>query len=261
VERPRILITNDDGYRSAGITELATALAAIGDVTIVAPDDDRSGVGHQLSIKAPVKVAEVTGAPIRTFRCYGTPADCVVIGAFDLCGGRPALVVSGVNRGANLGDDINYSGTVAAAIEGTLIGIPSFSISLTAHWPDHSPVHHWSTATGVAVDMASWVFEHGLPEGTFLNINVPNVEREKLGELRWTHQGRKRYHDRLDPRVDPRGGKYYWIWGAYDPAQMREGTDLAAIRDGFVSVTPIAIDRTDEALLEKMRAEPLPAAR
>jgi 5'-nucleotidase len=122
VQRPRILVTNDDGYRSFGLIAVAEALSELGDVTVVAPAADMSGVGHSVSIKQPVRVAEVRDRSVPTYRCSGTPADCVVIGAYDLCGGMPAIVVSGINRGANLGDDLNYSGTVAAAIEGVIVG-------------------------------------------------------------------------------------------------------------------------------------------
>jgi 5'-nucleotidase len=250
VKRPRILVTNDDGYRSAGIVALSSALAELGDVTVVAPEDDRSGIGHALSIKHPVRISPVRDRSVPTYRASGTPADCVVIGAFDLCGGRPALVVSGINRGANLGDDVNYSGTVAAAIEGVIIGIPSIAVSLAARWPDFDAAHHWETAAGVAVDVAREVLADGLPRLDLLNLNVPNLPASELLGVRWVRQGRKGYRDRLDPRTDPRGRRYYWIWGSFDASQIEEGTDLAAVRDGYASVTPITIDRTDDRLLE-----------
>jgi 5'/3'-nucleotidase len=250
VSGPRILVTNDDGYRSKGIIAVARALRALGDVTVVAPEDDRSGVGHALSIKHPVRIAAVRDREVTTYRASGTPADCVVIGAFDLCGGRPALVVSGINRGANLGDDVNYSGTVAAAIEGAIIGIPSIAVSLAARWPEVDTEHHWDTAAGVALRVAQDVLERGIPALDLLNVNVPNVPESELRGVLWVRQGRKYYRDRLDPRTDPRGGHYYWIWGSFDASAIEEGTDLAAVRDGFASVTPITIDRTDDSFLE-----------
>jgi 5'-nucleotidase len=243
--RPKILVTNDDGYASRGIITMAEALGEIGDVTVVAPEDDNSGIGHQISIKRPVGVAEVSGRSVRTFRCTGTPADCVVVGAFELCGGMPSLVVSGINRGANVGDDLNYSGTVAAATEAVIIGIPAMAISLVASWPEKSPVHHWESAAEVGVRVARDIIAEGLPRLSLLNVNVPNAAAEALRGVRWTRQGRKGYRDRVERRVDPRGGTYFWLWGAFDPADIVEGTDLAAVRDGFISITPLTIDRTN----------------
>jgi len=250
-QRPKILVTNDDGYSSFGLIAMAEALQTIGDVTVVAPEQDMSGVGHSISIKQPVRVAQVRERSVPSYRCSGTPADCVVIGAFDLCGGLPSLVVSGINRGGNLGDDVNYSGTVAAAIEGVIIGVPSMAVSLAASWPEHAKDHHWKTAASVAVDCARDVLANGLPRLTLLNINVPNVPLERVRETRWTRQDRKAYRDRIDRRSDPRGGTYYWLWGAFDPEKIVDGTDLAAIRDECVSITPITIDRTDHDMLAR----------
>ena len=250
MSRPKILVTNDDGYRSHGIIALATALAQIGDVTVVAPNDDCSGFGHSVSVRHPVRVSAVRDRVVPTYRTSGTPADCVVLGAFDLCGGKPALVVSGINRGANLGDDVNYSGTVAAAIEGTIVGVPSLAISLSTNWFGAERTQHWETAAGVARQVAAEVLANGLPPLVLLNVNVPNVRPEAVrGTLR-TRQGRKAYEDRLDRRTDPRGETYYWIWGSHDERHIAPGTDLAAVRDGYVSVTPLSIDRTDTASLE-----------
>jgi len=248
------LVTNDDGYQSFGLIAVAEALRELGEVTVVAPETDMSGVGHSVSIKYPVRVAQVRERAVPTYRCSGTPADCVVIGAYDLCGGMPDLVVSGINRGANLGDDLNYSGTVAAAIEGTIVGVPSLAVSLAATWPEHARDHQWATAAEYTLDVARDVFAHGLPPLTLLNVNVPNLPRSAVGETRWTVQGRKLYRDRVDRRSDPRGGTYYWLWGSFDPATIVEGTDLAAIRDNCVSITPVTIDRTDRTTLESRLA-------
>ncbi len=253
MERPRILVTNDDGYASFGLIAVAEALQTLGDVTVVAPEADMSGVGHSISIKLPVRVTPVAGRAVPTYRCSGTPADCVVIGAYDLCGGMPGLIVSGINRGANLGDDLNYSGTVAAAIEGIIVGAPSIAISLAATWPEHARDHHWESAAAVAVDVARDIFANGLPPLTLLNVNVPNLVSEKIRGVLWTRQGRKAYSDRVDRRTDPRGGSYYWLWGSFDAGTIEDGTDLAAIRDDYVSITPVSIDRTDETTLAERR--------
>ena len=250
----RILVTNDDGVQSEGIIALADALRALGEVTVVAPDIDRSGVAHSISIHHPVRVSPVRGRSVPTYTCSGTPADCVVVGAFDLCGGLPDLVVSGINRGANLGDDITYSGTVAAAIEGILVGVKSIAISLAGNWPEDDH-YHWASAGRVAREAAELVLGSDLPAQTLLNVNVPNREYERLAGRRLTVQGRKIYSDRLERRTDPRGGSYYWIWGSFDKRQIRERTDLEAVRDGFVSMTPLSIDRTDRAALERLQAD------
>ena len=255
-DRPKILVTNDDGFRSEGLIALAEALASIGDVTVVAPEQDQSGVGHAVSIKVPVRVASVEDRAVPTYRCSGTPADCVVVGAFDLCGGMPALIVSGINRGANLGDDVNYSGTVAAAFEGTIVGAPSIAISLASSWPGRDREHHWETATTVVTRVARDVLANGLPRLTLLNVNVPNVPIKHLNGVRWVRQARKAYQDRVERREDPRGGTYFWLWGSFDASNIVEGTDLAAVRDGFACITPITLDRTDhDELGRRIRAE------
>lgn len=244
-ERLKILVTNDDGVASPGISMLADALCALGDVTVVAPDRDNSGVGHSISIHHPVRVHPVHDRAMPTFACSGTPADCVVVGAFDLCGGMPSLVVSGINRGANAGDDINYSGTVAAATEGLIIGIPAIAVSLATTWPEPAHVQHWETAAIIAVDLARDVLANGLPRLTLLNLNVPNLAAREVRGVRYVRQGRKAYRNRLDKRSDPRGSTYFWLWGTFDDTDIVDGTDLATIRDGYASVTPITIDRTD----------------
>ena len=253
---PKILVTNDDGYRSAGIIAMAEALAEIGDVTVVAPDRDNSGVGHSISIKHPVRAGKVRGRKVATYFCTGTPADCVVVGAYDLCGGMPSLIVSGINRGANAGDDINYSGTVAAAIEGTIVGVPSIAISLAGGWPEPSESLHWETAAAYGLQTARDVLANGLPPFTLLNVNVPNLAIAEVAGERWVRQARKAYTDRLDRRSDPRGGTYYWLWGSFDTDSIEDGTDLAALRDGYVSKTPIVVDRTDrDALRQSLASE------
>ena len=222
----KILVTNDDGFASHGIIEVAHALACLGDVTVVAPHSDNSGIGHKITIDLPVRVWPVEGRSEPTYACSGTPADCVVVGAFDLAGGLPDLLVSGINRGANLGDDLNYSGTVAAAIEGVIIGIPAIALSLAARWPQNDSVHHWDTAARVAVDLAKQIIAEPLPRLTLLNVNVPNVPYAELRGIRWVRQGRKPYRDRVDKRIDPRQGAVLLAVGF-----VRSGAHRG--RDGF----------------------------
>jgi 5'-nucleotidase len=248
----RILVTNDDGVESPGIIALAEALAPLGEVLVVAPDGDRSGVAHALSIHHPVRIRERRGRAVRTYQCSGTPADCVVVGSYELFDTPPDLVVSGINRGANAGDDITYSGTIAAANEALLVGVPALAVSLSIAWPVSNEKPHWETAAACALDLARRMPAFDLPPTTLLNLNVPNVPPEMLRGVRMTSQARKRYTDRTDRRTDPRGETYIWIWGSHNAAEIEDGTDLAALRDGYASLTPITIDRTDRASLARL---------
>ena len=249
----RILVTNDDGVESPGIQRLAEDLCAVGDVTVVAPDGDRSSISHRITFQAPVRIGIVPRRNVPTFACSGTPADCVVLGAYELCGGFPDLVVSGINRGANLGDDINYSGTVAAASEATVIGIRAIAVSIAGRWPGFADVYHWETASALALRVvrSNWT----LRPTTFLNLNAPNVAPDAVRGVRITRQGRKRYDDRLVREVDEEGSAFYRISGRFDMAQAGTHTDLEAVRDGYASITPISIDRTDPEVLEELRRE------
>jgi 5'-nucleotidase len=225
----------------------------LGDVVVVAPDGDRSGIAHALSIHHPVRIRERHGRSVKTFSCSGTPADCVVVGSYEVFESPPDLVVSGINRGANAGDDISYSGTIAAANEALLVGVPSIAVSLAIAWPVSSDEPYWTTAAQCASDLARRISTFDLPPTTLLNLNVPNVPPEILRGTRVTKQARKRYSDRTDRRTDPRGETYIWIWGTYDSADIEEGSDLAALRDGYASVTPITIDRTDMPVFKELR--------
>ncbi len=249
----RILVTNDDGVESPGIVHLAEALRQLGEVTVVAPDGDRSAISHRVTFSDPVSISPVVGRSVPTFSCSGTPADCVVLGAYEACGGFPGLLVSGINRGANLGDDINYSGTVAAAIEASIIGIPSIAVSLTIRWGEDAEFH-WDTASALALRLVrEW--RTRLPETSFLNVNVPNVPAQELRGIRVTRQGRKRYQERLQQVPSSGTAATFRIRGTYDFRSARPGTDLEAIREGYASITPVSIDRTDEPLLPLLRDE------
>jgi 5'-nucleotidase len=253
---PRILVVNDDGLASEGIAVLARALQSLGEVTVVAPDGDRSGTSHSISAQHAVRAQAMPDGNLHRFACSGTPADCVLLGINELCGGRPDLVVSGINRGANLADDVNYSGTVAAAVEATIVGVPAIAVSLVSSWPEHDDIHHWDVAAKVAVQLAEDVLREPLPRGIYWNVNVPNTTEPK--GLRYTRQGRKQYADRL-ARVDDEGhnsemgAAYFWVW---DMSHLGGGddTDTVAVDAGYVSVTPLSIDRTDEATLARYTA-------
>ncbi len=228
---PRILVTNDDGIRAPGISLLAEALGHIGDVWVFAPDREQSAVGHGVSLHRPLRVT-----PFKEKWCMvdGTPTDCVMLAVRHLLPGPPALVVSGINPGANLGDDVTYSGTVAGAYEGMLLGFPSIAVSDVAYRPKHM-----ETAALVAERVARHVLRHDLPADTMLNINVPDVPYDRLAGLSITRMGRRHYQDEIIERHDPRGGVYYWIGGAEPGHLVEPGADFDAIEQGRVSVTPL----------------------
>lgn len=259
---PRILVVNDDGIEAQGIGVLARALQPLGEVTVVAPDGDRSGTSHSISVQKAVRAQAMHEGDLRRFACSGTPADCVLLGVNELCGGRPDIVVSGINRGANLADDVNYSGTVAAAVEATITGIPAIASSLVSSWPKFDPVLHWDVAAAVTRDLAADVLRERLPHGTYWNVNVPNLA--VLRGVRFTRQGRKQYAERLareDNETDG-GAAYYWVW---DMSHLGGGddTDTVAVDAGYASITPLQIDRTDETTLMRYQRDPsvIPSAR
>ena len=231
-----ILVTNDDGIHSPGLQALAGSLGALGRVVVVAPDRERSAVSHSLTLHAPLRAEEV--APGH-FAVDGTPTDCVNLGLHGLLAERPALVVSGINRGGNMGDDITYSGTVAAAMEATLMGVPAIAVSLEAAaftYEDFLP------AAAVAAELATAMLTHRLPADTLLNVNVPAGPSRGV---RLTRQGKRRYGDLVVEKVDPRGRKYYWIGAGGAGFVDQPGTDFHAVHHGFVSVTPLHLDLTN----------------
>jgi 5'-nucleotidase len=247
----RILVVNDDGIESEGIIVLAEALRVLGEVTVVAPDADRSGTSHSISTKHVVTASERRGRSVRSFACSGTPADCVVLGVNDLCGGTPDLVVSGINRGANLADDINYSGTVGAAVEAVVVGIPAIAVSLCTSWTENDDRCHWETAAVIACDLAASTLREPLPTGSYWNINVPNLPPSQLRGVRYTRQGRKSYAERMARDAAHDGVAYYWVW-ANPRVGGGDATDSAAVDAGYASITPLRIDRTDEAVFERV---------
>jgi len=231
-----ILVCNDDGIRSQGVQSLARALEPLGKVYVVAPDREQSAAGHSLTLHRPLRVEEI--AP-RQFAIDGTPTDCVNLAVSGILPERPGLVVSGINMGANLGDDITYSGTVSAAMEGTLFGIPSIAVSLAGR-----DRFEFTPAAEFAAELVARVMERGLPGETLLNVNVPDRPRAAMTGFRVTKQGKRRFGEALVEKTDPRGKKYYWIGGDELGFVDEPGTDYAAIRDGAVSITPIHLDLT-----------------
>jgi len=239
-----ILVSNDDGIRSEGVQTLARALEPLGDVFIVAPDREQSAAGHSLTLHRPLRVEEV--AP-RQFAIDGTPTDCVNLAVSGLLPGRPGMVVSGINKGANLGDDITYSGTVSAAMEGTLLGIPSIAVSVAGRTQfDFGPAAEFSAR------LVAEVLRNGLAPETLLNVNVPDRPREQMTGFRITKQGKRRFGEALVEKTDPRGKKYYWIGGDELGFVDEPGTDYAAIVEGAVSITPVHLDLTHYPSFSKL---------
>jgi 5'-nucleotidase len=229
----RILVTNDDGYRSEGIRALADALAHLGDVTIVAPTTEASAIGHALTLRRPLRLEHIAG---RTYAVDGTPTDCVNIAVTQIFHGLPDLVVSGINKGWNLGDDVTYSGTVAGALEGALLGVPALAVSLRSA-PDYDFTH----AASAAVSVTQQMLEQPLPARTFLNVNVP---RGRPKGYRVTVQAKRNHITSVAERHDPKGKAYYWIEEGQDDWEPHDRSDYHAVRDGYVSVTPLHPDLT-----------------
>lgn len=242
-----ILVSNDDGVHAPGLASLAAALEPLGRVVVVAPDRERSAVGHAVTLHRPLRIQRLRDD---WYSVDGTPTDCVHLGIHGILRGKPDLLVSGINQGGNLGDDITYSGTVGVALEGTLFGVRSFAVSLVAR-----SEFRFDAAARVARSVAEAVGRHGLPDGTFLNVNVPNVrDWSELRGFRMTRQGRRVFGSGVAEKVDPRGKTYYWI-GADELGYVQEdvGTDVEAVGHGCVSVTPVRTDLTDHAFLEEIR--------
>jgi 5'-nucleotidase len=240
-----ILVTNDDGVYSPGIQMLAKRLRELDEVVIVAPDRERSAAGHSMTLHRPLLIEEVKES---VYSVNGTPTDCVNIAVKGLLKEAPRLVVSGINKGPNLGDDVTYSGTVAGAIEGTLLGIASFAVSLAAR-----ENFRFAEAAEVAFRTAVQIIEQRMPASTLLNVNVPNLPLSEIQGTRITRLGKRIYHQMTVERVDPRGKKYYWIGGGEPDWEREEGTDLDAVDRKMISVTPLHLDFTDYSSFDRMK--------
>lgn len=249
-----ILITNDDGIHAEGLHALRKELNAIGEVTVIAPDRPRSACSHSITLHKPLRIERVAlDGNGFGYICNGTPSDCVVLGVDAVLQQRPDLVVSGINLGPNLGDDVTYSGTVAAAMEATILGIKSFAISVTDYeTQDFSCAARFARRLAVAMPSIS------LPANTLFNVNVPNLSAAEITGWAFTRQGHHRYLGGLEPRHDPRGGDYYWRGGEVPEGDEPDDTDVTAIRTGKVSITPLHIDLTNHRFLTELRSLDLP---
>lgn len=243
----QILVTNDDGYRSEGIHALAEALRPLGEVTVVAPVLEASAIGHALTLRRPLRLEAIAD---RTYAVDGTPTDCVNIAITQVFGGLPDLVVSGINKGWNLGDDVTYSGTVAGALEGALLGVPSIAVSLKATRAEYD----FTYAARAAAVWADAILNHPLPARTFLNINVP--KGLPLGH-RVTVQAKRNHVTSVAERHDPKSRAYYWIEEGQNEWEPHDRSDYQAVRDGFISVTPLHPDLTAYAALKAVENLPV----
>ncbi len=248
-QRPRILITNDDGIHSEGIAALESSLRIIGEVYVVAPESEMSGASHSLTLARPLRIRQIDE---RHWTVDGTPTDCVTLAlnqilAPDL---RPDLCASGINHGANLGDDATYSGTVAGALEATILGVPGLAFSLTANRS-----HDFRESVLIVREIAMKALREGLPIGTLLNINIP---KGKPRGLKVTKQGFKTARPVISEHIDPRGKPYYWIGEVREGFRAEGGTDFEAIDEGFVSITPMRSDLTNHNAINELHRWNLP---
>jgi 5'-nucleotidase len=243
MEKPRILITNDDGYHSEGLIALENALLEIGDIYSVAPATEMSGASHSLTLSRPLRIRQIDE---RHWNVDGTPTDCVTLALNRILSPdeRPVLCVSGINHGPNLGDDATYSGTVAGALEATILGVPGLALSLVV-----SRSHDFAESARIARQIVEKTLAEGLPSGTLLNVNVPKGIPKGI---RITKQGFKSARPVISEHIDPRGKPYYWIGEIREGFRAEGGTDFEAIDEGFVSVTPMRSDLTDHSAIEKL---------
>ena len=245
-----ILLTNDDGIYSPGISALKKVLKPFGPVTVVAPDVQKSGVGHAITFSHPLRIREVyLDSELFGYGIDGSPADCVKLGVREIMKEKPSLLVSGINMGANVGVNVLYSGTVAAAIEGALLGIPSVAISLELSEESYDI----KEAASLAQEMIGYIIKRKLPKGTLLNINIPFVPKKDIKGIAVTRQYSGDFDEYFDKRADPRGTAYYWLAGTGWSEVDVDGTDTNALKDGYISITPLKYDLTDECFLKEVK--------
>jgi 5'-nucleotidase len=245
-----ILLTNDDGIYAEGIRVLYESLKDLGNVTVVAPDSERSAVGHAITLSDPLRVNKITrGNKFFGYATSGTPADCVKLAIRAILRKRPDIVISGINLGPNTGYSVLYSGTVSGATEGAILNIPSFAISLaTFENPDYR------VAAGFAKKLARLIINNkGIPQGTLLNVNIPAVDKKNIKGVKIVRQSRTAIEERFDKREDPRMRTYYWLTGEIIKSDGHDDADIEAIRSNYISITPIRCDMTDYGFMEELK--------
>ncbi|WP_274424126.1 5'/3'-nucleotidase SurE [Chelativorans sp. YIM 93263] len=246
----RILLTNDDGIHAEGLAALERVARTLSDdVWVVAPETDQSGFAHSLSLSEPLRMRQIDD---RHFALRGTPTDCVIMGVRKVMDTPPDLILSGVNNGTNIADDVTYSGTVAGAMEGTLLGIRSVALSQAYSFDEDIRYIPWETTEAVAPALLKKLIATDLPPGVFLNVNFPNCAPEKVRGTQVTYQGKLVHGLGIEERKDGRGFPYYWLRFGRKKSEIREGSDQAAVRDGYISVSPLHLDLTAHEVREKL---------
>ena len=246
----RLLCTNDDGIHARGLEVLAEAASPLGEVHVVAPDREQSASSHSLTLHRPLRVTRLKN---RQHTVDGTPTDCVLIAVNELLDVRPDFVLSGVNHGPNMGEDVLYSGTVAAAMEATILGIPAVAVSFASR--SIEPLESYGPLLTRVI--GSLIERPDFPQETFFNINLPDSTADEIAGMRITTLGRRVYSDSLTRNTDPRGGEYLWIGGGKSHWRGREDSDFRALEAGYVSITPMHLDLTNFQLIEEVRSWPL----
>ena len=242
----RVLVTNDDGYMAAGLHVLARAARALGEVTVVAPDREQSATSHSLTLHHPLRARRV---PEGGWTVDGTPTDCVMVAVSELMAERPDVVLSGINHGPNMGEDVLYSGTVSAAMEATVLGIPAIAFSYSG-----DPLAHIEAWEGTVRRLLTSILdEESFPADTLLSVNLPPILPEQVRGVRVTSLGRRRYSDSITRALDPSGREYFWIGGGVSEWSGNPESDFRAVESGMISVTPLHLDLTNYRLLEQIR--------
>ncbi|MCK4993535.1 MAG: 5'/3'-nucleotidase SurE [Candidatus Omnitrophica bacterium] len=245
----RILLTNDDGINAQGLYELYLRLVKSYDVSVCAPDAEKSAIGHAITLNTPLRIKKVLkNKKFYGYSVDGTPADCVKIAVRSILKGKPQLIISGINHGQNLGSDIMYSGTVSAATEGTILGIPSIAVSLATY-----KNHNFDFTADLVSSMVKKIKKKGLPSRTLLNVNVPSIKKNMIKGVMVTKQGKSLYQENFVKRDDPRGNSYYWLSGKVKWLTKPAGSDIKAIEDGYVSITPLKFDLTDYKAIDDLK--------
>ncbi|MFH1453968.1 MAG: 5'/3'-nucleotidase SurE [Armatimonadota bacterium] len=250
MNKKRILLTNDDGVFSEGIQALINVFKGSVDLTVVAPDRERSAIGHSLTFFYPLRVQKLEESKnLKIYSSDGTPSDCVLLGIYDLMPEAPDLIISGINHGPNMGQDITYSGTVSAAMEGTIHKIPSVSVSLASFIN-----MNFTYAAKFVKKLSDCAIEKDLPALSFFNVNIPNLPEDEIKGSAFTKQGRSIYDQKLIKRMDPRGIEYYWLSGEFPTGLIEKGTDFEAVyKDKKISITPVQLDMTNFDLLSRLK--------
>ena len=246
----KILVSNDDGISSVGISKLVKELRKIGDVTVVAPSTEQSAAGHSITMKIPLRIKDyIVNNEFFGYAVDGTPADCIKMGMMNILKEKPDIVLSGINNGSNAAINVIYSGTVSAAREAAIMGVPAIAMSIASYAPKH-----YEYTAKLAAQLVELVFDKKLHNGTLLNVNVPDLPEEEIKGVLITRQGKSKWDDYYKDRTDPYGNKYYWLTGKMDIQDTELNRDVVAIANGYASVTPVHFDFTDYDALDRMKS-------